>query len=62
MAEQINMPLARLNVMVGVSKLDGVRKSDPDLIPLVAAARALVAAPSSTVASLRGAQPLGAVS
>ncbi len=61
MAEQMDMPLARLNVMVGVSKLDGVCKSDPDLIPLLAAARALVAPPTSTVASLGAAQPLGAV-
>ena len=34
--------LGLLNVMVGVAKLDRINKSDPHLVPLVAAARALV--------------------
>ena len=42
MAHEMNMPLARLNVMVGVAKLERITKSDPDFKPLVAAAKALV--------------------
>ena len=34
------MPLARLNVMVGVAKLDGSPRAMPDFTPLIAAARA----------------------
>jgi hypothetical protein len=45
MAHEIDMPLARLNVMVGVAKLERITKSDPDFPPLVAAARALVSGP-----------------
>lgn len=41
MAREMGMPLARLNVMVGVAKLERIKKSDADLIPMVAAARAL---------------------
>ena len=40
------MPLARLNVMVGVAKLERINKSDADLVPLVAAALALVSPPT----------------
>ena len=43
MAHEMGMPLARLNVMVGVAKLERIAKSDPDLAPLVAAAKALTA-------------------
>ncbi|RTL76889.1 hypothetical protein [Bradyrhizobium sp. OHSU_III] len=43
MAHELNLPLARLNVTVGVANLDGVRKSDASLAPLIAAARAAVA-------------------
>ena len=39
---EMSMPLLRLNVMVGVAKLDRIKKSDADLAPLVTAARALV--------------------
>ena len=52
MAHEMGMPLARLNVMVGVAKLDRINKSDADLVPLVAAARAIVsprAAPAPQV-------------
>ena len=42
MAEEMGIPLARLNVMVGVAKLERIKKSDADLMPLVAAARALL--------------------
>ena len=41
MAHEMGMALARLNVMVGVAKLDGIPKSDLDLVPLIKAARAL---------------------
>ena len=46
MAYEMDMPLTRLNVMVGVAKLERITKSDPDFAPLVAAAQALVAGPS----------------
>ena len=42
MAQEMGMPLARLNVMVGVAKLERITKSDAELVPLAAAARALV--------------------
>jgi hypothetical protein len=40
MAREMGLSLARLNVTVGVAKLDGVSKSDASLKPLIAAARA----------------------
>ena len=43
MAHEMGMALARLNVMVGVAKLERIAKSDPDLVPLVASAKALIA-------------------
>ena len=49
MAQEMGMSLARLNVMVGVAKLERINKSDADLVPLVAAARALLS-PSTTPA------------
>ena len=49
MAREMGMPLARLNVMVGVAKLERINKSDADLDPLVAAARALLAPPTPPV-------------
>ena len=52
MAHEMGMPLARLNVTVGVAKLERITKSDPNFAPLVAAAKALVfgvAAPARTV-------------
>ena len=48
MAHEMGMPLARLNIMVGVAKLDRINKSDADLVPLVAAARALVSPPTAS--------------
>lgn len=50
MAHEMGMPLARLNVMVGIAKLERITKSDADLAPLAAAARALVAPPAAPVA------------
>ena len=43
MAYEMDIPLTRLNVMVGVAKLERITKSDPDFAPLVAAAQTLVA-------------------
>ncbi len=49
MAGEMGMPPARLNVMVGVAKFERINKSEADLAPVVAAARALVSpAPAST--------------
>ena len=42
MAHEMDMRLARLNVMVGIAKLERIAKSDFDLKPLVGAAEALV--------------------
>ena len=42
MAHEMGLPLARVNVMVGVAKLERINKSDARLAPLTAAARALV--------------------
>jgi hypothetical protein len=40
MAHEMHMKLARLNVMVGIAKLERINKSDPELLDLLAAARA----------------------
>lgn len=52
MAHEMGMPLTRLNVMVGIAKLERITKSDTDFTPLVAAAHALV---GSSVAPMAGA-------
>ena len=49
MAHEMGMPFARLNVMVGIAKLERITKSDADFAPLVAAAHALVAPPAAPV-------------
>ena len=49
MAQEMGMPLTRLNIMVGVAKLKRINKSDTDLVSLVAAARALVSPPPAQV-------------
>jgi len=49
MGHEMDMCLARLNVMVGVAKLERITKSDPDLAPLVAAAEALVSCPAGSL-------------
>jgi hypothetical protein len=46
MAGEMDMPLARLNVMVGVAKLERITKSDGNLAPLIDAAEALLEQPS----------------
>lgn len=48
MAHEMRMPLARLNVMVGVAKLERIAKSDADFAPLVAAMKVLIASPSAS--------------
>ncbi|WP_354132011.1 thymidylate synthase [Bradyrhizobium sp. RT4b] len=45
MAHEMGMPLARLNVMVGVAKLERIKKTDADFAPLVTATRASLATP-----------------
>jgi hypothetical protein len=52
MAHELDMPLARLNVMVGVAKLERISKADPALKPLLDAARACIAplAPATVLA------------
>jgi len=45
MAREMGLPLARLNVTVGVAKLDGISKTDGALEPLIIAARGALAAP-----------------
>ena len=45
MAHEMGMPLARLNVMVGVAKLDRITKKDPDLAQLVASVKPLITNP-----------------
>lgn len=44
MAHEMDMPLAQLNVMAGVEKLEKIGKSDSRLVELIAASRACVAA------------------
>jgi hypothetical protein len=51
-AHELEMPLARLNVNVGVAKLERIRKTDADLGPLVAAARAALSPPVTRAATL----------
>ena len=53
-AHEMGISLARLNVMVGVAKLDRINKSDADLVPLVAAARVLVLPPTAPVPRATG--------
>lgn len=45
MAHEMSLRLTRLNVTVGVAKLDGVSKSDASLKPIITAARAALATP-----------------
>ena len=49
MGQEMGMCLARLNVMVGVAKLERITKSDPNLAGLVAAARVLVPQPVTSL-------------
>lgn len=47
MAQEMNLPLARLNVTIGVAKLERISKTDPALRALIDAARACLAPPSA---------------
>lgn len=49
MAHQMGMPLARLNVMVGIAKLERITKSDADFAPLITAVQALGKPPAAPV-------------
>ena len=57
MAHEMGMTLARLNVMVGVAKLERIAKSDPDLVPLVTAAKALAVGTATRHTPRPGATP-----
>jgi len=46
MAHEMKIRLARLNVTVGVAKLERITKTDPALDPLIAAAKACPSAPA----------------
>ena len=59
MAHEMITPLARLNVMVGVAKLEHITKRDPDFAPLVAASGGLVS--GSVAAPVRPVVPVMAV-
>ena len=48
MAHEMDLPLARLNITIGVAKLERIIKTDPALHPLVDAARACLAPPPPT--------------
>lgn len=50
MAHEMGLPLARLNVMVGIAKLERITKSDADLVPLISAIRHLVKPPAAVIA------------
>ena len=45
MAHEMGMKLARINVIAGVAKFEGIRKTDARLVPLLSAARQCLAAP-----------------
>lgn len=45
MAHEMDLPLARLNVMIGVAKLERITKTNPALRPLIDAARVCLAPP-----------------
>ena len=54
MGQQMQMRLARLNVMAGIAKLDRIAKNDPDLVPVVAAAEAAAGSPGGLKAKQSG--------
>ncbi len=43
MANEMHLPLIRLNISIGVAKLDDIPKKHPELIPLLSVARTCVA-------------------
>jgi len=52
MAHEMNMKLARMNVIIGVAKFEKITKSDPELAPLLEAARACLATAPIEVANI----------
>lgn len=56
MASEMQLPFARLNVMVGIAKLERISKSDPGLLALAVEARECLAVPAT-----RGFRSTGAV-
>ena len=54
MAQQMQMRLARLNVMAGIAKLERIAKNDPDFAPVVAAAEAAAGSPLGLKATQSG--------
>lgn len=57
MAHEMKMPFVRLNVNVGVAKLERISKTDADMGPLIEAAKACVNRPAKSVANQLAAQP-----
>lgn len=57
MAHEMNMKLARMNVIIGVAKFERISKTDPALAPLLSAARASIASKSQTDTAAVPAQP-----
>lgn len=51
MAHEMNLPLARLNVTVGVAKLERISKTDVAMGPLIDAAKACLAPPAPAYAA-----------
>ena len=49
MAHEMDIPLARLNVTIGVAKLERISKTDSAMKPLIEAARASLAPPAPVV-------------
>lgn len=45
MAHEMKLPLIRLNVVIGVAKFERISKTDPELAPLLAAARNCISPP-----------------
>lgn len=43
MAHEMNMPLIRMNISIGIAKLEGIGKTDPALTSLITSARTLIA-------------------
>lgn len=54
MAREMGMKLARMNVIVGVAKFEGIRKTDARLAPVLSAARQCMVAPAETGVALSG--------
>jgi hypothetical protein len=61
MASEMKMPFVRLNVMVGVAKLERISKTDAGLIPVIAAAEASISNFQKTGTAWQGLQLAQAV-